>query len=311
MMTVDTFTEIGDLQDRLRQLQAFMDHSPAAAFMKDEHGRYVYATARMSQMFYAPLGGLEGKTDFDWLPTYLAGQIWLSDQEVLHTGKSVELVQTVPKADGSLLYWLVFKFPFTNARREKFVGGVAVDITELKETEARLEEMKDRLEGLSLTDELTKLNNRRGFLHLAQDRMIVARRDEEKLLLIFADLDGLKQINDNYGHAAGSHVIAAAADILRDSFRQSDVISRWGGDEFVVLLHNTTGDNEEIIVDRLNIKIDAFNSNSGWPYRLSMSFGIMPLDLESRRSLDEMIVEADRLMYDDKRAKRSKIKDRS
>ncbi len=301
---LDEKASIEDLQDRLRQLQAFMDHSPAAAFMKDESGRYVYATERMSQMFYAPLSGLEGKTDFDWLPEYLATQIWQSDQEVLHTGKSTELVQTVPAADGKLLYWLVFKFPFTNARGEKFVGGVAVDITQLKEAEARLEELKYRLEGLSLTEDLTGLNNRRGFAHLAEDRMKVARRDEESLLLVFADLDGLKLINDNYGHAAGSQVITTAANILRDSFRQSDIIARWGGDEFVILLGKASGDKEEIILDRAAAKISDFNDASGWPYKVSISFGMVPIDLSGRRTLDEMIVEADKAMYDNKRSKR-------
>lgn len=289
-----------ELRDRLRQLEAFMAHSPAAAYMKDEKGRYVYSSERMASMFYAPLSDLEGKTDFDWLPEYLAAQIWQSDQEVLHSGRSSELVQTVPTADGKLLYWLVFKFPFTNARGEKFVGAVAVDITQLKEVEARLEEMKDRLESLSLTDDLTALNNRRGFLHLAADRLNVARRESEKLLLIFADLDGLKQINDNYGHAAGSKMIEAAADILRDSFRQSDVIARWGGDEFVVLLAKASGDNEKAILGRIDSKIAGFNTASGWPYEMSISFGMVPIDVDGGRPFDEMIVEADKAMYENK-----------
>jgi len=133
-----------EFQDRLRQLQAFMNNSPAAAFMKDDGGRYVYFSERMASMFYAPLSDLEGKTDFDWLPEYLASQIWTSDQLVLSTGEPLELIQTVPAADGKLLYWLVFKFPFTNARGQKFVGGVAVDITQLKEIEARLSASEQR-----------------------------------------------------------------------------------------------------------------------------------------------------------------------
>src|SRR5437867_3508230 len=131
-------TQKTDLQDSLRQLQAFIDNSPAAAFMKDESGRYVYFSKRMANMFYAPLSDLEGKTDFEWLPKYMATQIWESDQQVLSQGKPLEMIQTVPAANGKLLYWLVFKFPFANARGSKFVGGVAVDITQLKETEAKL-----------------------------------------------------------------------------------------------------------------------------------------------------------------------------
>ena len=307
-MPTDTPTD-QELRDRLRQLEAFMAHSPAAACMKDEKGRYVYSNERMASMFYAPLSDLEGKTDFDWLPEYLASQIWQSDQAVLLSGKPSELVQTVPTTDGKLLYWLMFKFPFTNARGEKFVGAVAVDITELKEVEARLEEMKDQLQSLSLTDDLTALNNRRGFMHLAEDRLKLARREEEKLLLIFADLDGLKRINDNYGHAAGSRMIEAAADLLRDSFRQSDVIARWGGDEFVVLLGKAAGDKEELIMERVDGKIADFNAASGWPYELSISFGMVTIDVEGGRPFDEMILEADKAMYENKAKRRRERED--
>lgn len=208
----------------------------------------------------------------------MAAQIWQSDQEVLHSGNPIELVETIPTPDGRLTYWLVFKFPFTNARAEKFVGAVAVDITQLKETEARLKELTDQLENLSLTDELTGLNNRRGFLHLADDRIKVAHRNDESLLLLFADMDGLKQINDNYGHTAGSQAIAMAADILRDSFRQSDVMARWGGDEFIVLMVQASNETEAVILKRLRTKIAEFNASSGWPYKLSMSMGVTPLN---------------------------------
>ncbi|HEV7699310.1 MAG TPA: diguanylate cyclase, partial [Pyrinomonadaceae bacterium] len=231
----DSGLSLHDLEENLRRMNAFMDNSPTAAFMKDAAGRYVFLNKRMESMFYAPLGGLEGKTDFEWLPEYLASQMWTMDQSVLTSGETVESIQSVPTADGGEAHWLIFRFPFHSATGERFVGGVAADVTQLKE-------MQERLESLTLTDELTGLNNRRGFSRLAEARLQLSRRTGEALLLIFGDLDDLKKINDNYGHETGSDAIKAAAQVFRETFRQTDVISRWGGDEFVVLLGCESGD---------------------------------------------------------------------
>jgi diguanylate cyclase (GGDEF)-like protein len=102
--------------------------------------------------------------------------------------------------------------------------------------------VEEQLRLLSLTDDLTGLYNRRGFLALAQQQTRVARRDQKPMLVISADLDGLKDINDTFGHQQGDAAIAETAHILRESFRKSDVIARIGGDEFAVLL--TAGEAE-------------------------------------------------------------------
>src|SRR5437764_2081567 len=148
---------VDELREHLRRMEAFMDNSPTASFMKDAAGRYVYCNSRMESMFYTPVGGLGGKTDFEWLPEYLASQMWSLDQAVLTSGETHEGMLSIPAPDGGECHWLVFRFPFTSAAGEKFVGGVAADVTQLKE-------MQERLENLTLTDDLTGLNNRRGFL---------------------------------------------------------------------------------------------------------------------------------------------------
>jgi diguanylate cyclase (GGDEF)-like protein/PAS domain S-box-containing protein len=285
-------------------MEAFMDNSPTAAFMKDAAGRYVYCNSRMESMFYAPLGGLEGKTDFEWLPEYLASQMWSLDQNVLTSGETHENMQSIPAADGGESHWLFFRFPFTSATGEKFVGGIAADVTQLKE-------MQERLESLTLTDDLTGLNNRRGFLRLAEARLQLSRRTGERLLLVFGDLDGLKDINDNFGHEVGSEAIRGAAQVLRETFRQTDVTSRWGGDEFVVLLGCGDEDTEEIVLNRLRSRVDAYNNSAERRYTLSISVGSCPVDLDSGQSLDEMITHADAAMYADKAKKKKKQRSRS
>lgn len=121
-------------------------------------------------------------------------------------------------------------------------------------------------------------------------------------MLLFADIDNLKQINDRFGHSEGSQAIIKTGEILRSVFRDSDIIARLGGDEFVVLMINPSADSDRIVSARLHEKIDNFNA-TGQPYALSLSFGLESVDSTSTPSVEEMIAAADKAMYDDKRKK--------
>lgn len=123
--------------------QAFMNNSPTVAFMKDEGGRFVYVNKQLEQVFNIKLASLRGKTDFDWLPHDTAKQVSENDMYVMSTGKTVEIIEAVPTPDGCLHHWLVFKFPFENAGGQRFVGGVAVDISDRHRLE---QQIRHRLE---------------------------------------------------------------------------------------------------------------------------------------------------------------------
>ncbi|MBW4615870.1 MAG: PAS domain S-box protein [Desmonostoc vinosum HA7617-LM4] len=131
------------LQESEARFQAFMNHNPVVAFMKDEAGRYVYANQSLERIFNVNYADLLGKTDFDWLPEEIARQLSENDATVLATGQVMEVIETVPTPDGILYYWLVFKFPFQDAAGAKYVGGVAVDITERKRMEEALFQEKE------------------------------------------------------------------------------------------------------------------------------------------------------------------------
>lgn len=198
--------------------------------------------------------------------------------------------------NGRELTFQYHNIKITNNEAEPYVLGYAYDITELTELQKKLKE-------LTVTDELTGLTNRRGFLDRANTRMQLAQRFGERLLLIFADVDGLKGINDKFGHALGSQAIIDTADILRDSFRGSDVISRIGGDEFVVLLAHAAEASVEVICERVLKNIRAFNASSCRPYTLSFSIGVAPVETEGELSLESIIANADKSMYENKREK--------
>jgi diguanylate cyclase len=165
------------------------------------------------------------------------------------------------------------------------------DITDRKRAE-------EQLKTIALHDELTGLYNRRGFLTMAQDRLKQAGRDGKSLVIFFADVDGLKRINDTLGHDAGDATLSTAAEVLRDAFRATDVIGRIGGDEFAVLAAVRSLTALPIIEDRLRRKATAkhpFGENTDMPFRIS--FGHTLVDPSCEDGLDHALKRADAAMY--------------
>ena len=178
---------------------------------------------------------------------------------------------------------------------------LAAAVTGHKQSETSLRRLTVELEQLALTDELTGLRNRRGFLLLADQGLRLARRTHAKCLLVFVDLDGLKNVNDTQGHRAGDALIADAAQVLTRGFRESDVIARVGGDEFAVLALVDATDTSLAVGKRLQSGIDEFNQQAGRSFQLSMSFGIEELPCAGDVPLEVLMSRADRAMYGQKR----------
>lgn len=169
----------------------------------------------------------------------------------------------------------------------------------------RVVELRHELERLATVDHLTGLMNRRGLLPVAEHQLELSRRQHEPLALLFIDADGLKQVNDTLGHGVGDDLLCELGALIRDSFRASDVPARLGGDEFCVLLTADSASAATTALRRLLGAIETANRLPDRPYRLSISTGIAYLDPEHPRTFDELIDEADRRMYADKRRKRS------
>ncbi|MFT3890630.1 MAG: diguanylate cyclase [Anaerolineales bacterium] len=167
-----------------------------------------------------------------------------------------------------------------------------------------LEKANERLRNLSLTDELTGLNNRRGFLILAAGLLKFARRANHPLCLLYIDMDCLKQVNDTFGHSEGDLALTHFVRILTESFRDSDVIGRMGGDEFVVLTIDAKEKDIATIQARLQSNVDAYNLQSVRGYNLSFSLGVVQIDLKSTFTIEAMLSQADAIMYEQKRSKK-------
>ena len=157
--------------------------------------------------------------------------------------------------------------------------------------------LQEELRAAAITDELTGLYNRKGFFTLARQQLMVAHRRQSGCLLLSADLDGLKRINDTFGYQEGDQALIEIAYILRGTFRQSDVVARIGGDEFVVLAIDAQKAQTETLTARLQENLDRWNREPNRGYRLSLSSAVVEYDPTSPCSLEELLNRGDRLIY--------------
>jgi diguanylate cyclase (GGDEF)-like protein/PAS domain S-box-containing protein len=167
----------------------------------------------------------------------------------------------------------------------------------------RRREMEKELEAMALSDQLTGLYNRRGFFTLATRELKRAERSANGMLLFFADLDGLKDINDQFGHEEGDRALMAAAKMLIQTFRTSDIISRIGGDEFAILVIDADEALMEKLLMRLYRLINNLNARRTHKSKLALSIGHAVYDPLNPTTLDELISQADQQMYKMKRIK--------
>jgi len=162
------------------------------------------------------------------------------------------------------------------------------------------------LRSLSLIDDLTGLYNRRGFTDLGTQYLKLGRRTGRGAGLIFLDVDRFKTINDTLGHHVGDRALIRTAEVLRATFRKSDLVARMGGDEFAVLAQDSW-EAPEVLAQRVRDAFAAFNATTREPYQLGISVGATRTDGETRVRLEDLLEAADAAMYEEKRDKRKVI----
>ncbi|MEN6364501.1 MAG: GGDEF domain-containing protein, partial [Rectinema sp.] len=163
---------------------------------------------------------------------------------------------------------------------------------------------EDDLRNLLVTDELTGLFNRRGFMIAADQELKHAKRIGKSVVMLFMDVDDLKDVNDKFGHIEGDALLRELASVLRSTFRESDIVARLGGDEFVVLALDVPEGSAASLVNRLHATLESRDASSAKPYRLAVSMGTTLYNPAEPCSLSELITDADSLMYLDKKSKK-------
>jgi len=301
--TVQDMTSRWLTEERLRQMSLVVEQSPVCVLIADVKGTITYVNPKFSELTGYTSAEAIGRNprmlQSGLTPPETYVDLWTS----LLAGREWRGEFCNRKKDGEQYWEMAFISPVANALGEitHFVA-IKEDITERKLAEERLRE-------LSVSDELTGLANRRGFTLLAEQQIKVAQRTGKGLVLVFADLDRLKWINDTLGHAEGDRAIRDAAVILRNSFRASDIVARLGGDEYVVLSPEASEQSEQLIMERLQQHLHRHNSEVERPYELSISFGITVYDPEVPCTLEELLERGDRLMYEQKQQRKLERKE--
>lgn len=244
-----------------------------------------YSNKEISEM--SPLDYFEGNDK-----EHIAQKI----QDVFTKGEDTAEAKLVSKSGNKTPYFFSGKRITFNG--ESYLAGMGVDITAQKN-------MEKQLHMISITDDLTGLLNRRGFFAFAEKQCEIASRNNLNLSFLFIDLDGMKAINDSNGHKTGDMALSDTAKLLKMSFRSSDIISRFGGDEFVVIVTETPETNIDTLTNRLKSNIDTYNRKEKKPYTLSFSLGLTQYSHKNPCSVDELISDADKLMYEQKKHRKS------
>lgn len=196
-----------------------------------------------------------------------------------------------------------------NLQLEQDIAARKLAELALAEKAAELARSNQILENISLTDDLTGLYNRKGFLALAAHRVKLANRNREPFSIAFIDLDDLKDINDSYGHLEGDRALRDTASLLRECFRDSDIIARLGGDEFAIFVAEA---DEGQIAQRIEERLrDRERNSPPRGYVLALSIGIVVSHNSQEEEVESLLKRADGLMYQHKKGKSKPVRRRS
>jgi diguanylate cyclase (GGDEF)-like protein/PAS domain S-box-containing protein len=282
-----------ELRDSVERYSALIESTDDSIYLVDKKSRYLFINKKHLHRMALRADEVLGKSYGAFHSPDETREFVHQIQNVLQTGESSQHEHRSTRDGG---YFLRTLSPVMNSTGKiKAVTVISKNITPLKMLEAKLY-------ALSLYDELTQLYNRRGFMTLADQQIKISKRKKRPLLLIFADVNNFKMINDTYGHAEGDIALRELAAILKQTFRESDIITRMGGDEFVILITSFRSGKESLYLRRLNHNVERFNRSGTRPYVLSISTGVVVFDPATFCSIDELLKDADRSMYERKRA---------
>lgn len=284
-------------------LQALMDNVPDNIYFKDAQSRYIRInTYQAYHIGLSHPSEAAGKTDFDFYPADRAQEFYIDEREVLAGRRIVGKVEK-QYTDGSPERWtLTSKVPFYG-RDGKIMGvvGVSKDITDLKKMERQLANANEQLNKLAREDALTGLLNRRMILELADNEWARWQRYGKVFSLLVVDADNFKSINDKHGHLAGDQALRYIAARMSEALRAVDIIGRYGGEEFVILLPETNMDGAVFAAEKLlqNVRKSPLHVN-GQKLCITVSVGIAAVRREDR-NIDMLLNRADLALYNAKR----------
>ena len=305
------------IDDILQVLPLFLNHSNAAVAIKDVNGCYLFANREFSRYADKPREEIIGHRDVDFqMPEYI-GKIKEIEQSAISRLKGVSCDEEFSH-HGKSVYYLSTRFPILDELQQVIgVGIVAMDVTgqhlTIKEAEQalhtaqlvndELREVVESLEQLASTDRLTNAWNRRRFEEAVESEVHRFHRYGHPISLMMLDIDHFKKVNDTYGHQEGDRVLKQVAECIFATIRKSDSLTRWGGEEFIVLMPNTGLSYAHTFAERIRASIamqKLVNIGS-----VTVSIGVA--EYVPNSSCEDWLDRADRAMYTAKREGRNRV----
>jgi diguanylate cyclase (GGDEF)-like protein/PAS domain S-box-containing protein len=274
---------------------ALFESAPEAIAILDENDHIIRINGEFTELFGYTADEAVGRNINDLIvPKELVEEGTALTARVT-AGENVRVESVRRHKNGNAISVALAATPFRVGSEPGKVYAMYHDISARKRAE-------EELRALVLVDELTGLPNRRAFLTLSEQALRLAMRMERDVLVIFVDVDHLKDINDTWGHLTGDRALIDTARVLRESCREADIVARLGGDEFVALMTVDSDQTGDLICRRIKARVDAHNKEMERGYQLSLSVGATRSRAEGT-VLTDLLAEADSALYDQKRSR--------
>jgi diguanylate cyclase (GGDEF)-like protein/PAS domain S-box-containing protein len=282
-------------------LDTMLNNIDAHIYVKDCERTFIYVNARVAELFGDKAENIIGKKDTDILPKEVAEHFYQSDKKVFETNKKQVIEETTHNEDGETCHYISTKVPFNQPDKLPALIGFSSDVTELFK-------LKEEFKQLANTDPLTNLYNRRFFTEKAEKEYQRAKRYSLSTTLISIDIDHFKSINDKFGHPAGDQVLIEVANQLQENLRQTDILARIGGEEFSILLPETSTKSAIAFAERIREAQSKLKITGEWQgeITLSVSIGVSSF-LSSDKAFDDLFSRADKALYEAKNSGRNKV----
>jgi diguanylate cyclase (GGDEF)-like protein/PAS domain S-box-containing protein len=272
-------------------LDAILNNIDAHVYMKNSERTFIYVNSRVAELFGDSAENIIGKKDSEVLPQEIADHFYLSDKEVFETKKKQIIEESVTSEDGQTHHYISTKIPYSQPSELPALIGFSSEVTELFN-------LKEEFKKLANTDSLTSLYNRRFFIEQANKEFLRAKRYSSPMTLISIDIDHFKIINDKFGHPAGDKVLIDVSNCLGLNLRQTDTLARIGGEEFSILLPQTSIDEANILAERIRLQQSELLISGDWQgeIKLTVSIGVSSLNANDI-SFDELFSRTDKALY--------------
>ena len=282
-------------------LDAVLNNVDACIFMKDEQRYFRYVNDKTAKMFGLSNEKIIGQLDSDVIGQEMADHFWQSDKLVFETNEKQTIEEVAEDGEGSLRHYLSMKMPYKLNEETNALIGFSTDVTELYQ-------LKEEFKKLANTDALTGLYNRRYFFKQAIKEFSRAKRHGLKMTVITIDVDYFKQINDKFGHPFGDKVLINISKNIMQSLRQEDILARIGGEEFSIILPNTSLEEARSVAQRICQTKNEFSLDDQLNDTVDIKVSIGLVSMKSSDiKFDELFVRADNALYQAKKAGRNRV----